>query len=157
MHGSWFPFKRELVNNENFKQMSPAQRLCFLLLVSEFNLRGSFYKADQEIAVTIHASVDAVRRARKKLEQLGWIETRPGFRDSSGRGVATTYFNVKFARIIKGSKTGKFFTGTSNRMPSCNFYLHFVILTNFCLFENRFRQSDGMTVPPLLYFSIHIN
>ena len=152
MHGSWFPFKRELVNNENFKQMSPAQRLYFLLLVSEYNLRGSFYKSDQEIAVTIHASVDTVRRARKKLEQLGWIETKPGFRDSSGREVATTYFYVKFARMKKGSKNGKFFAPIHRYAFNSMLYKlrtgrlsqkEVLLFCYICYFESRYSMDKG--------------
>jgi len=43
MTGSFFPFTRELAENENFIRMPPTHRLYFLLLISEFNLRGQFY------------------------------------------------------------------------------------------------------------------
>lgn len=102
MAGSFFPFTKELAENVNFKNMPPTHRLFFFLLISEFNLRGQFYKSDIEAAVTINTSLDTIRRARRELQKLRWINVRPGFLERGKRAVATTYLHVAFSQVQEG-------------------------------------------------------
>lgn len=120
---SWFPLRADLIENPEFVAMSPSQKVYYLALVSEFNLRGEFYRSDQEFAVLIGAatdkepvkypftldrrdgclygvSVDTIRRARRELQKKGWIAYKPGTRSRRGT-VATTYKQVRHARAAE--------------------------------------------------------
>ncbi len=90
---NWFPLPRSLMESPGFILCTPAEKLLLLHLASELNLRGPFYKADLETAVTLGISEDKVRRARRSFMRLGWIQVVPGFR-SRGRHLATRYLAV---------------------------------------------------------------
>ncbi|MDQ7791406.1 MAG: hypothetical protein RDV00_04680 [Clostridia bacterium] len=93
---------RELMEyNQDFKDLTPSEKVYFWFLISEFNLRGQFYKADLEIAETLRLSESKVRKARRMFQRLGWITIQPGFR-SRGKNIATTYEDVKWSKPIKG-------------------------------------------------------
>jgi len=90
---NWFPLPRSLMENPIFIMATPIEKLYLLHIASEINLRGSFYKADLEVAVTLRASEDKIRRSRREFMSLGWITAQPGFR-SGGRHLATRYLAV---------------------------------------------------------------
>jgi len=102
MNGSFFPFQKTLVDNDDFKKMSAVWRLYYLLLVSRFNLYGSFYMSDLEAAVRVNTSVDTIRRARRRFQLLGWVNCFPGFLGKNKRPVSTTYNKVAFATVENG-------------------------------------------------------
>jgi hypothetical protein len=81
---NWFPLPRSLMENPIFIMSTPLEKLYLLHIASELNLRGPFYKADLEAAVTLRASEDKIRRTRRSFMRLGWIQAKPGFR-SKGR------------------------------------------------------------------------
>jgi len=106
---SWFPLPRSLMESEQFKTISPIQKVYLWLLMGEFNRRGgTFYKSDLEIAVTLHVSEKSIRRARKVLSRLGWIKVKPGFLNGRGQRLATTYLDVTWSRTSE-LKKGEFF------------------------------------------------
>lgn len=84
---------------EEFRKLTPAEKLYYWLLLSEFNRRGEFYKSDLEIAVTLNLSEVKIRNARRKLGELEFIKYQSGF-ISEGRRLATRYVNVKWATPI---------------------------------------------------------
>ncbi len=90
---NWFPLPRSLMESPSFILCTPAEKLLLLHLASELNLRGSFYKADLETAVTLGISEDKVRRARRSFMRLGWIQAVQGFR-CRGRHLATRYLTA---------------------------------------------------------------
>ncbi|MHB9107475.1 MAG: hypothetical protein ACYDCO_10510 [Armatimonadota bacterium] len=93
---SWFPMAQDLIENPFFKVLPPTTKLYYLWCISEFNLRGPFYRSDLEVAVTLHSAVVTIRKARRLLTALGWLETRPGTR-AGGRPLATRYYFVKWS------------------------------------------------------------
>ena len=88
---NWFPLPRSLMESPTFIMNTPVEKLYLLYVASELNLRGPFYKADLEVAVTLRVSEDKIRRARREYMRLGWLSAQPGFR-SKGRHLATRYF-----------------------------------------------------------------
>ena len=98
---NWFPLPRSLMENPIFVMCTPIEKLYLLNVASEVNLRGPFYKADLEIAVTLRASEDKIRRTRREFMGLGWVTAQPGFR-SRGRHLATRYFSVPGAARTDG-------------------------------------------------------
>lgn len=98
---SWFPVHTEQIENPAFHKLTPTQKLYMWFIISEFNLRGQFYMSDLQVAITIGAKEETIRKARPKLQDFGFIETKPGFRGADGRGVATTYLAVPWARTPK--------------------------------------------------------
>jgi hypothetical protein len=105
MGNSFFPLNKDLIENPEFKKLPVISRLYYLLLISDFNQCGEFFRSDSANAVKLKVSVDTIRRARRLFTKLGWIEARPGFRSSSGKPVATVYKAVKYANV----EDGKFF------------------------------------------------
>lgn len=94
---NWFPLAKGLMEDSaEFFSLTAAEKVYFWFLISEFAKRGPFYLADLEIAVTLGLSVQKVREARRKLTKMGWLVTRPGFKSSRGRPVATAYREVKW-------------------------------------------------------------
>jgi len=81
------------MENPIFILCTPVEKLYLLHVASELNLRGPFYKADLEAAVTLAVSEDKIRRTRRCFMRLGWIQAVPGFR-CKGRHLATRYLAV---------------------------------------------------------------
>ncbi|UNC92417.1 hypothetical protein [Candidatus Contubernalis alkaliaceticus] len=151
MSGSFFPFTKGLAENEIFKRISPAHRLYFFLLISEFNLRGKFYKSDLEAAVTISTSLDTIRRARKEFQRLEWAKARPGFLEKGKRPVATTYFDVAFSQVEKG----EFFSPIHRyAFEALLYYMrrgtmgHKELLTFFyvCYLSTKYREDEDFFI-----------
>jgi hypothetical protein len=90
---NWFPLPRSLMESPSFVLSTPVEKLLLLHVASELNLRGPFYKADLETAVTLGISEDKVRRSRRAFMRLGWIQAVPGFR-CKGRHLATRYLAI---------------------------------------------------------------
>jgi len=97
---NWFPVSRGLLDSPDFRRLTVHEKLYYVFILSEFNNRGPFYKADLEVAVTLAMSVDKVRVARRKLQRLGWVVARSG-RQVRGRNLATQYERVRHARTAK--------------------------------------------------------
>lgn len=85
----------------DFRKLTPAEKVYFWFILSEYNLRGKFHKSDLETAVTVGISEDKTRRARRKLAKLGWLEITPGFIGKKGRKFTTAYNMVKWAKPRK--------------------------------------------------------
>jgi len=99
---SFFPLHKITIEDcEEFRKLTPAEKLCYWLLISEFNRRGEFYKSDLEIAVTLDLSEAKIRSARRKLGKLEFIKYRSGS-ITGGRKLATTYEYVKWATPVEG-------------------------------------------------------
>jgi hypothetical protein len=89
---SWFPLARDYMeHNSDFHSLTPTEKVYFIWLVSEANLRGPFYCSDMQVAVTLNTAEVTIRKARRKLSRMGWIGMDHGFMDARGRGVATRY------------------------------------------------------------------
>ncbi len=99
---SFFPFRKSLVEHPQFKAMPVTYRLYLLWLISEFNLKGEFYRSDQAVAVTLGMSIATIRRARRHEQKLGWVRTKPGFWRKDGSSVATRYLEVGFSQVVEG-------------------------------------------------------
>lgn len=92
---NWFPVTRALMEDTpEFTTLPPAHKLYYLLLVSEFNERGPFYRADLEYAVRLGVSVETVRRARKNiLAAVPGCQITPGWKSGRSR-IATRYEHI---------------------------------------------------------------
>lgn len=101
---SWFPVHADIVTHSDFKKCSPAEKLFFLYVTSEFNVRGKFYMSDLRAGITLGISEETAKKARRKFRNMGMIEITPGFRMADGRGVATTYKFVKGAKVQEGKQ-----------------------------------------------------
>lgn len=96
---SWFPLSKDLIEGDEFRQLTPATRLFYLILVSEFNLRDRVRKSDCLFATMMNVSVRTVMRARKDLKNLGWIRYIPGYKTGTGRGMVSRYLSVRHAKV----------------------------------------------------------
>lgn len=94
---NWFPLNNDLLANPEYKELPVSHRLYLLYVISEFNWRGSFYQADQEVAAALDVSISTLRRARRSCGERGWVEYRSGFQDERERNVATRYDDVPHA------------------------------------------------------------
>lgn len=95
----WFPVFADLIDGEEFKSLTPTEKLYFLHLISRFNKDGEFFQADDEIAATLATDVKTIRRGRPKLEKMGLIQVIPGRLTERKRCIATQYLKVRYARI----------------------------------------------------------
>lgn len=117
----WFPVSDALLNDPAYQGLTTAEQLYLWYIVSEYSLRGPFYKSDLEIAVTLALSEDKVRRARRIVGSptdramsmsaqlarktlssgLGWVVYTPGWK--RGRdALATQYIDVPVATVPEG-------------------------------------------------------
>lgn len=99
---NYFPLTERLMSNPDFQALTLAEKVYYVFIISEFSSRGEFFRADLEVAVTLGLSEDKVRRARRKLQGLGWLRVDPGTRDRRGACLATTYLDVKHYRPSEG-------------------------------------------------------
>lgn len=106
MH-SWFPIAKGLINEESFRILTPAEKIYFFQVLSDYNLNGQYYKSDIQYAATLNLSVDKIRKARAKLAKVGYIDMIPGTRDKRGRGLATTYKGVKWHDVPEDEQFSK--------------------------------------------------
>lgn len=95
----WFPVFADLMEQEEFKGLTPTEKIYFWHLVSEFNRRGEFYQSDLEIAKTLATSEKTIRRGRAKLVQRDLIEVKPGTRTKRNQYLATRYLRVRYATM----------------------------------------------------------
>jgi hypothetical protein len=72
-----------------FTQLAPSQKLLWWAVLSDFNLRGGYYRADLEYALMLNLSISTVRQARRKFQKLGWLKVTHGMK-AHGRNLATT-------------------------------------------------------------------
>lgn len=98
---NWFPLPRHLMESPTFILLTPLEKLYLLHVASEINLRGPFYQADLEVAVTLGASEDKIRRVRRQLVRIGWVMAQSGFQ-SRGRNLATRYLDVPVGKLADG-------------------------------------------------------
>ncbi len=92
----WFPVGESQVEGP-FGRLTPLEKLLYWQLASRFNhAEGPFYCADLELAVSIGASVQKVREARRKFMALDWIVAIPG-KQVRGKNLATAYSSVKWS------------------------------------------------------------
>lgn len=94
----WFPVFADCMEREDFKSLTPTDKLFFWHLVSEFNRRGEFYQSDLEIAKTLATSEKTIRRGRAKLINMGLVKAKPGTRTKRSQ-IATRYSWVKYATM----------------------------------------------------------
>jgi hypothetical protein len=109
---SWFPLPKEQVEDSKFAELSPAAKLYYWLLQSEYNWgnrNGQLSRGDSWFAAALNLSLPMIRTVRRKFKENGWIGYTPGFKLSANKaGIATSYNNVcwsnppeqgQFARI----------------------------------------------------------
>ena len=49
---NWFPLSRSMMeDSQEFKGLTVAEKLYYILVLSELNLRGEFYRADLELSL----------------------------------------------------------------------------------------------------------
>lgn len=133
---TWFPVFDEQIT---YPGLTPAEKLYFWSLVSEFNyLDGPFYRPDLYFAAALNLSEEKIRKARRKLQGLGWIETKPGFRSKRGQNLATSYKYVAFSQPPEEGRFVKFHRYTFEVM------LHYIR-------QNKFSHAD-VVVYVYLYF-----
>lgn len=98
----WFPVFANFMEGEEFKGLTPTEKLYFLHLVSEFNRRGEFYQSDLEVAKTLATSEKTIRRGRTKLAEMDLIEVEPGRLTKRNQCLATRYLLVRYATMKEG-------------------------------------------------------
>jgi len=104
---NWFPLYKSLMEDyREFNLLTPSEKIYLWDLISEFNLRGKFYKSDLELEVILAFSEDTKRKARCKIDNLGWVGIIPGF-ISKGKRPATIYLSVRYSTV---NKNGDFFS-----------------------------------------------
>jgi hypothetical protein len=92
---NWYPMSKSMMEDSaEFRNLTPAEKVLWLSILSEVNLRGEFYKADLEWAVTLDLSLSKVRQARRKFQALGWLTVKPGYKAHDVR-LATQYYSAK--------------------------------------------------------------
>jgi hypothetical protein len=97
---TWFPVLEEAFHDVRFLGLRPSEKLLFWALVSDFNLHGSFYRADLEYSARLRLSEITVRAARRHLKKLGFVEYSSGYRNSE-KNFATHYKSVKWSKPLK--------------------------------------------------------
>lgn len=138
---SFFPLPRELMEeSQEFRALTPVEKVYYWMLMSRFNAGGPFYRADLEYAVILRRSVDTIRRARRKFEALGWIQIKRGTKDARGRGLATRYLYVKWANTDEASYWAP--------MPRHMFEWDMV----YFVFTGQFEPEDVVTYVYLTYW-----
>jgi len=104
---NWFPIRKDLLNSEEYHSLSPTEKVFLFQLISDSNICNDpdgWYKADIEYSAIINASVETVRKARRKLQKLNLITFIPGHKKGN-RGFSTHYKSVKHSRPPeKGSR-----------------------------------------------------
>jgi hypothetical protein len=138
---SWFPLSEQLMEaSPEFQALTPADKIYLFFMISEFNLRRTqFYKSDLEVAVTLGVNEKTIRRARKKLIELGWMKAKPGTRTGRGQCLATTYLWLKWAAVPQNN----FFA----QLPRHTFN---VMLDR--LMESRLQAGDVVVYVCLFYW-----
>lgn len=96
---AWFPVFADFMAGEEFKVLTPTEKLYFLHLVSRFNKEGEFYQSDLEIAVTLATSEKTIRRGRAKLTEMGLIKAIPGSITKRNQCLATRYSWIRYAVV----------------------------------------------------------
>ena len=152
---SWFPVFKQQIEHDEFKKLSPVQKLYYWFLASEFNRRGEFYKDDAWFAAALGLkSINTIERARRKFKKMGFIDFTSGGWTKGQRPYATTYHNIKWARPTGKGEGLQYveqhryaFNALLNRIRSGNLthadvtvyvYLNYV----FKLFNGYIRKSD---------------
>jgi hypothetical protein len=97
---SWFPIFQELLEDQEFRTLTPTDKLYFWHLASNFNLRGEFYQSDLEISMILRTTEKTIRRARAKLIEMRLIEVKPGTHTKRNQFLATRYLRISFANIL---------------------------------------------------------
>ena len=153
---NWYPMSKSMMEDSaEFRNLTPAEKVLWLSILSEVNLRGEFYKADLEWAVTLDLSLSKVRQARRKFQALGWLTVKPGYKAHDVR-LATQYYSAKWAKPEKGVFFGQ--------MPryTWEWFLarlrhgfiglplghdHLVVYAYLCYFWNKFGATSGVFIP----------
>ena len=139
---NWFPLSRSMMEeSQEFKGLTVAEKLYYILVLSEFNLKGEFYRADLEMAIMLRLSEDKIRRARRKLQGMEFLTIKPGFK-SKGKGVATTYIDAKWRETPKRGD-GEYFAPMHRY--ALETMLHYIRV-------KRFNHADVLTYIYLCYY-----
>lgn len=162
MENSWFPIANGMIQDENFRDLTPTEKLYFWKVLSEFNMSyGEFYKADIWFAASLNLSIEKIRKARAKLSKMGYITMVPGTQDKRGRKLATTYKDVKWADVVEKGQFSKMDRTTFERLIShiidnhlshadvvCYVYIHHLIWIKggeyASLTKKEFAELTGM-------------
>lgn len=96
---SWFPLARSVIRGEEFPKLSPATKAFYLILVSENNLHDRLMKSDAMLAAMLDVDISTIKRGRRSLKDLGWIEVIPGRKADrgTGKGMVTQYTRIRHA------------------------------------------------------------
>jgi|AntDeeMetagen681_2_1112603.scaffolds.fasta_scaffold06305_1 hypothetical protein len=95
---NWFPLASKLYTRKDFNNLPITGKVYFLELVSQSNYyKGEFYKSDDYFAIKFGVSTKTIRRHRKKLTEIGLINTKPGQFGKGGQNLATTYLTVSYS------------------------------------------------------------
>jgi len=117
---NYFAITSSRLEAERYQSLTATERLYLEYIISEYSLRGPFYKSDLEVAMTLGLSEDKVRRARRRVGRpttkaieaaqqagkdlssgLGWVLYEPGWK--RGReALATRYIDVPAATVLGG-------------------------------------------------------
>lgn len=118
---NWWPVAGSRLESPRYESLTTTERLYMEHIVSEYSLRGPFYRSDLEIAVTLGVSEDKVRRARRRVGRptdcalevasvvhrrplatgFGWVVYAPGWR-SYNQNLATQYVDMPIATVWTG-------------------------------------------------------
>ena len=112
----WFPLRADMMQNRDFLNLTICEKLVMLdinyrlaehlsLVKCDWKTR-SFGEADTKWAKRLDMSVEAFRRARRKLGKLGWVVFRSGYRTHDGKRWRTEYHDAKYAETGRGIQSG---------------------------------------------------
>lgn len=119
---NWYAITSTRLEHPEYQALTTAERLYTEYIISEYSLRGPFYKSDLEVAMTLGLSVDKVRHARRWVGKptknavdktakcagkdlstgLGWVIYEPGWKRGH-EALATRYIDVPVATWPEGA------------------------------------------------------
>ncbi len=98
---NWFGLPATLMDSPDYRDLTPTEKLYLLTVVSEWSLRGPFYKADVEFAAFLGCSEVKVRQARRRATTHCLVDVVPG-NWARNRRLATRYIDVPCATASEG-------------------------------------------------------
>jgi hypothetical protein len=92
----WNPIFRSQLEDEQFKILTPIDKIFYWYLASEFNLWGELVCSDLKASQALSVSLPKIRATRRKFQKNGWIDVQSGFIKGE-RKFATKYRKVEWS------------------------------------------------------------
>jgi hypothetical protein len=115
----WFPLRGDRMQQEAFVRLSPCEKVVLLdinyrlqehlSLVHREWRYGPYVETDSKWARRLGMSLEAFRRARRKLGKMDWVVFTSGFRTRGGKLRRTEYHDACYASATKGFNPARCF------------------------------------------------